>query len=143
MKLINIAMIGLACVSSSFSFAGGYGGTGINILDVAEGARAAEQMRNGGSAGATNSGTGSRFPFCLIALGNKQCTYIDGNYCQQVAATLNGMCVTNPDFRSQIRGRQPFCVVSQSGTDCSYSDAAYCRTVAQSTSGGCIPNPNQ
>lgn len=141
MRTTNLALIVFMLLLPFTSFAA------IMMSDITKGAKAARCIQDPSSCSDKSSTGGSSgdssFPFCVIAVGNKQCNYMDGTYCQQVAANLGGMCVTNPNFKSSVYGNQPFCVISRTGTECFYSDVDSCRQAAQVASGGCIPNPNK
>jgi hypothetical protein len=68
---------------------------------------------------------------------------MDANACQQAAANMRGMCVTNPDEQRAPSGGAPFCVYASWGTQCIYYDADACRQAASSQRAACIPNPNR
>ena len=45
-------------------------------------------------------------PFCVMDVSGAQCIYFDAGSCRQIAATMGGMCVANPEYM-RGSGRMP------------------------------------
>ena len=66
-----------------------------------------------GAVGLLWTGGAMAGPFCVVSAMGQNCSFMDANYCRQVASSTGGMCVANVQQTQQVPPTPPVVVPGQ------------------------------